>query len=86
MIFDAMPMDQVAVTRIKVLEVVHDRLVLDDLGPGNCPTFSPDDARIAFLLNTAPQTGVWLMQADGRIGISWVRTAGRFGPRTAASS
>ncbi len=64
-LFDAMPEDEVASTRIKVFELMRDRLVLDDLGPGNCPTFSPDDTRIAFLLNTAPQTGVWLMHADG---------------------
>ena len=36
-----------------MIELMRDRLVLDDLGMGNCPTFSPDDTRIAFLLNTA---------------------------------
>jgi hypothetical protein len=64
-LFDAMPMDQVPSTRIKVIELEGGRLALNDLGPGNCPSFSPDDRRIVFLLNIGPQTGVWLMQADG---------------------
>src|SRR5262249_39333728 len=63
--FDAMPMNRVAETRLKLIELDAERLAVKDLGPGNCPSFSPDDARIMFLLNTAPQTGVWLMQADG---------------------
>jgi Tol biopolymer transport system component len=40
-----------------------------DLGPGNCPTWSPDGKQIAFLLNggAVPQAqpGIWIMNADG---------------------
>jgi Tol biopolymer transport system component len=37
-----------------------------DLGAGNCPTFSRDDDRIAFLSNAdGVESGVWLMKADG---------------------
>jgi hypothetical protein len=64
-VFDAMPMNRAADARLKVIELDGRRLAVNDLGPGNCPSFSPDDSRIVFLLNTAPQTGVWLMQADG---------------------
>ncbi len=64
-LFDAMPMNQVPSTRLKCIELEGGRLVMKDLGPGNCPSFSPDDGRIVFLLNTQPRTGVWTMQADG---------------------
>ena len=64
-LFDAMPMNQPAAAHLKVIELEGDRVAINDLGPGNCPTFSPDDGRIAFLSNVAPQTGVWLMRADG---------------------
>ena len=37
-----------------------------DLGTGNCPTFSRDDERIAFLSNAdGVERGVWMMKADG---------------------
>ncbi len=67
-IFDVMPANQVPLTHLKVIELAHGRLEINDLGFGNCPTFSPTDDRIAFLNNVrAPgaQMGVWLMQADG---------------------
>ena len=64
-LFDAMPMNQPAAAHLKFIEREGDRVAINDLGPGNCPTFSPDDGRIAFLSNVAPQTGVWLMRADG---------------------
>lgn len=39
------------------------------LGPGNCPTFSPTNDRISFLLNAGAvvdtESGVWMMRADG---------------------
>ena len=45
------------------------RLVTKDLGPGNCPTFSPAADRIIFLLNPnqvpGAEVGVYVMQADG---------------------
>ena len=45
------------------------RLVMKDLGPGNCPTFSPAADRVIFLLNPnqvpGAEVGVYVMQADG---------------------
>ena len=64
-LFDAMTADQVALSHIKMIEVVEGRLTVKDLGIGNCPTFSPDDRRIAFLFNPGPQAGVWVMLPDG---------------------
>jgi Tol biopolymer transport system component len=50
-----------------------------DLGPGNCPTWSPDGKQIAFLVNggAVPQAqpGIWIMNADG----SERRRLGAFG-------
>ncbi len=67
-IFDAMALNQLPSTHLKVLELVDGKLALTDLGLGNCPTFSPTDDRIAFLNNSnagGAELGVWLMQADG---------------------
>jgi hypothetical protein len=40
-----------------------------DLGPGACPSLSPDGERLAFLLNpgavAGAEAGVWIMRADG---------------------
>jgi len=45
------------------------RGMIRDLGYGNVPTWSPDDRKIAFMLNgTNPagaQGGIWIMNADG---------------------
>jgi Tol biopolymer transport system component len=67
-IFDAMPMNQVPLTHLKVIELVEGRLTMSDLGTGNCPSFSPGDDRIVFLNNSSvdgAELGVWLMGADG---------------------
>ena len=67
-LFDAMPPDHVPMTRLKVIELAHGSLEINDLGLGNCPGFSPNDDRIAFLNNSrvgGARTGIWLMQADG---------------------
>ena len=69
-LFDATPgTADFTLSRIKALDLNGGRLELRDLGPGNCPSFSPSDDRIAFLLNvgTVPgaTAGVWLMRADG---------------------
>ena len=56
-------------SRIKAIEVRDGRPTLTDLGLGNCPTFSPNDKRIAFMLDhgaePGAEAGVWVMQADG---------------------
>jgi RNA polymerase sigma factor (sigma-70 family) len=67
-IYDAMPMNEPRATRLKVIELAEGRLKLTDLGPGNCPTFSPADDHIAFLNNSnvgGAAVAVWRMQADG---------------------
>jgi Tol biopolymer transport system component len=68
-LFDASPGKAFGKTRLKSFNVADGKAVIKDLGLGNCPTLSPDGARIAFLLNPgvvpdAPQ-GIWLMRADG---------------------
>lgn len=49
---------------------VPDQQQFTDLGPGNCPTWSPDAKRIAFLLNpgavAGADSGIWIMNADGK--------------------
>jgi dipeptidyl aminopeptidase/acylaminoacyl peptidase len=78
-IFDATPGTQFQVSRIKAIEVRDGVPTITDLGRGNCPTFSPDDKRIAFMLNPGAepgaQAGVWVMQADG----SERRLVGQYG-------
>ena len=41
----------------------------EDLGHGNVPSWSPDDGRIAFMLNSGnpigAKRGIWVMDADG---------------------
>lgn len=67
-IYDAMALNEVPNTRLKVIELAGGKLSLVDLGLGNCPTFSPNDDRVAFLNNSRAgggALGVWLMQADG---------------------
>jgi len=57
------------ISRLKVLELSEERLVIKDLGPGSSPDFSPADDRIVFMLYpgslAGAQTGVWLMKANG---------------------
>ena len=68
-VFDAMRSEQVQRAHMKLIELVAGELKATDLGVGNCPTFSPEGDRIAFLLNhggiPGVQGGTWLMQADG---------------------
>lgn len=68
-LFDAFPRGQSHLAHLKAIELVAGRPQVVDLGPGNCPTFSPDDKRIAFVLNPGAladaRGGVWMMQADG---------------------
>ena len=66
--YDAMPMNEPAATKLKVIELAHGQLERNELGPGNCPSFSPNDDRIAFLNNAgrvAAEMAVWIMQANG---------------------
>ena len=68
-LYDATPGTQFNLTHLKAVELAERRLVVTDLGPGNCPTFSPAGDRIAFLLNPGAvpnaESGVWMMSADG---------------------
>jgi hypothetical protein len=68
-LFDAFPRGSMHLAHVKSIEPVAGRPQVADLGLGNCPTFSPDDKRIAFIRNPGAVTdtpgGVWMMQADG---------------------
>jgi prepilin-type processing-associated H-X9-DG protein len=68
-VFDVQPLKDLPHTRIKKISMAGGRLVTKDLGPGNCPTFSPGGDRIIFLLNPnqvpGAEVGVYVMQADG---------------------
>ena len=68
--FDATPGGaEFSKSRIKMLNLNEGRVELRDLGPGNCPSFSPASDRIVFLLNQGAvpgaTTGVWLTRTDG---------------------
>jgi hypothetical protein len=66
---DATPGGEFNQTRIQSFDSSDKRPEFTDLGPGNCPTFSPDGKRIAFLLNGGAvedaEAGVWVMKSDG---------------------
>ena len=68
-LFDATPGTAFQQSHVKALALGDGHLVLTDLGAGNCPTFSSDDGRVAFLINPGAmpnaEAGVWLMEADG---------------------
>ena len=85
-LYDATPGNQWDVSRLKSIELVEGRLSVTGLGPGNCPTFSPADDRIAFLSN-APgvPTGIWLMNADGSGADTSATTASPSGPPMVAT-
>jgi len=65
--------------RLMAIEDHDGRPTFTDLGPGNHPTFSSDDRRIAFGLHPdaepGAESGIWVMQADG----SDRRRVGMFG-------
>lgn len=67
-LFDATG-SQWPLARVMALDVRDGQPAFTDLGPGNHPTFSPDDKHIAFLLHPGrepgAEAGVWLMRADG---------------------
>src|SRR5262245_15829843 len=69
-VFDATPGNaDFSFSRIKSIALADGHLSLTDLGPGNCPSFSPTDDRLIFLINQdavpGVQPGVWLMKSDG---------------------
>jgi dipeptidyl aminopeptidase/acylaminoacyl peptidase len=78
-VFGAWPSRVFESCRIKAIEVKEGLPSLVDLGPGNSPTLSPDDKRIAFALEhgrvPGAEAGVWVMEADG----SQRRRAGDYG-------
>jgi Tol biopolymer transport system component len=78
-LYDSMPGVEFQLLHIKVIDIGKDRPMLSDLGPGACPAWSPDDRRIALLLNPGSihgaEPGIWVMEADG----TQRRRAGEFG-------
>lgn len=68
-VYDATPGSNYSQTHIMLVELHDDGIVTTDLGPGNCPSFSPDGKKIAFLLNPGAipdaRWGMWIMNADG---------------------
>ena len=65
-LFDATPRSQWSLSRLQAIDLGEGRLTVTDLGAGDCPTFSRDDDRVAFLSNAdGVESGVWLMKADG---------------------
>lgn len=69
LLFDATPGTNWRQTRLKSINLGGERLDITDLGPGNCPTLSPDGELIAFLVNPGAarglDSGVWVMRNDG---------------------
>jgi prepilin-type processing-associated H-X9-DG protein len=67
--YDAQPRNQIEKTRLYAHRLKADRLQLDDLGPGNCPSPAPDAVRLLFLQNSGQvpdaEPGIWLMRGDG---------------------
>jgi Tol biopolymer transport system component len=67
--FDATPGMAFGKSRVHLVHTVAGQLQLADLGPGNCPSSSPDGKQLAFHLNagavTGASAGVWLMHSDG---------------------
>ena len=59
-LYDSMPGTEFQKLHIKVIDIGADEPRLTDLGAGACPSWSPDDKKIAFLLNpgAVPRHGV----------------------------
>jgi RNA polymerase sigma factor (sigma-70 family) len=78
-LFDAASGERWPLAQLFAIEARDGLPAFTDLGLGNCPTLSPDDKWIAFLLHPSvalgQDTGVWLMRADG----SQRRRVGEFG-------
>ena len=78
-LFDSMPGTEYQQLHMKVIDIGESGPKVTDLGLGACPTWSPDDKRIAFLLNPnavpGAETGIWVMEADGSLR----RRAGDYG-------
>jgi WD40 repeat protein len=68
-LYDAMPGTEYERLRLKMIEAGPDGPKLTDLGLGACPAWSPDDKKIALLINPGvaadARVGIWLMDADG---------------------
>jgi WD40-like Beta Propeller Repeat len=68
-LFDATPGSKWNQAHIFVIEAGEVRPKVTDLGPGNCPSPSPDGKLVAFLLNNGAVpgagSGLWVMNADG---------------------
>jgi Tol biopolymer transport system component len=71
LLLDATPGRQWSKTRMLGVDFpVTDKTPFMNYGPGNCPAWSPDGKRIAFLLNQdavpGAQPGIYTMTAEGR--------------------
>ena len=68
-LFDATPGSNWDQTHLFAVDSGETRPRITDLGPGNCPSPSPDGKQIAFLLNSGAvpdaQAGLWIMNSDG---------------------
>jgi Tol biopolymer transport system component len=68
-LFDVSPGQRWAETHLHMLDGSGGDVGRTGFGPGNCPTVSPDGARIAYLLNAssdpADRPGIHVMKADG---------------------
>ena len=78
-LFDATPGNKWNQTHLFAIDAGEGRPKMTDLGPGNCPSPSPDGKLVAFLLNPGAvpdaESGLWIMNADG----SGRRHLGSFG-------
>lgn len=71
LLLDATPGRQWSKTRMLGVEFpVTEQTPFSNYGPGNCPAWSPDGKRIAFLLNQdavpGAQPGIYTMTAEGK--------------------
>ncbi len=89
-VFDASPGRDWNRTHVMTIEVRDGRPTFLDLGPGNCPTFSPDDQKIAFLLNPGagqgPNLACGLWRQTARNDAGRANTGPHTGQPTAANS
>jgi len=62
-LFDATPGNDYGSTRLKAIDLTDEGPKITDLGPGNCPSLSPNGRDLAIMDN--PGGGVAVMRTDG---------------------